>query len=185
MQDFYIQQRTPQELSVDQIQRWFLTVDMLAPEGVVASDDDSGAIVMGTQGQDNLYIISLVRHLTADEANRIVEGYMRITEHDFEIESSNVYRADADLGHPFAMDIQMAQEARSVLADAYKRQAHNEWIKEMMGKGYRYGLNMSVNEKTHPAMRPYDELPENYRKTPEKTDQQLLDYYSRNVHKFT
>ena len=55
----------------------------------------------------------------------------------------------------------------------------------MMGKGYRYGLNMSVNEKTHPAMRPYDELPENYRKTPEKTDQQLLDYYSRNVHKFT
>ena len=79
----------------------------------------------------------------------------------------------------------MAQEARSVLADAYKRQAHNEWIKEMMGKGYRYGLNMSVNEKTHPAMRPYDELPENYRKTPEKTDQQLLDYYSRNVHKFT
>jgi len=68
MQDFYIQQRTSQELSVDQIQRWFLTVDMLAPEGVVASDDDSGAIVMGTQGQDNLYIISLVRHLTADEA---------------------------------------------------------------------------------------------------------------------
>lgn len=184
MQDFYIQQRTQQELSVEDVQRWFLTVDMLAPEGVVATEDNTGSIVIGVQGEQYLYIVSLVRHLTANEANKIVEGYMRITDHDFEIESSNVYRADADLGHPFEMDIQIAQEARNVLADAYKRQAHNEWIKEMTDKGYRYGLNMSARERTHPAMRPWDDLPKEYQRTPDKSDQQLLDYYSKNVHKF-
>ncbi len=110
MQDFYIQQRTAKILNSEEIQRWFLTVVMLAPEGVVATEDNTGSIVVGIQDNQYLYIVSLVRHLTADEANKIVEGYMRITDHDFEIESSNVYRADADLGHPFEMDIQMAQE---------------------------------------------------------------------------
>ena len=58
------------------------------------------------QAEELLYIIPLVRHPTEDEAERIVEGYMRVSEHDFEIETSNVYRANADFGHPFETDYQ-------------------------------------------------------------------------------
>ena len=54
----------------------------------------------------------------------------------------------------------------------------------MMTKGYRYGLGMSITEKTHPAMRPWDDLPENYRRMPMMTDKKLLDYYSQNINKF-
>jgi len=54
-----------------------------------------------------------------------------------------------------------------------------------MDKGYRYGLNMSINEKTHPAMRPWDDLPESYQRMPAITDKKLLDYYSKNINKFT
>jgi hypothetical protein len=79
----------------------------------------------------------------------------------------------------------MEEGARNILQQTYARQAHNEWIKEMMSKGYRYGLNMSVNEKTHPAMRPYDDIPENYRNMPKIDDQKLLDYYSLNISKFS
>ena len=39
MQDFYIQQRTNKALDADQIQRWYLTVEMLAPPGVIKNDD--------------------------------------------------------------------------------------------------------------------------------------------------
>jgi len=185
MQDFYIQQRTSKTLNADEIQRWFLTVEMLAPEGVIAGDDNTCEFVLATQEDDLLYRIPLVRHLTSDEAERIVEGYMRVTEHDFSIETSNVYRADADFGHPFETDIQMDEGAQDILKDTYKRQAHNEWIKGMMDKGYRYGLNMSINEKTHPAMRPWDDLPESYQRMPAITDKKLLDYYSKNINKFT
>ena len=97
MQDFYIQQRTERYLDADQIQRWYLTVEMLAPQGVIKDDDQTGNFVLALQDNELLYRVELVRHLTAQEAERIVEGYMRITEHEFEIETSNVYRADADL----------------------------------------------------------------------------------------
>ena len=185
MQDFYIQQRTERYLDADQIQRWYLTVEMLAPPGVIKDDDQTGNFVLALQDNELLYRVELVRHLTAEEAERIVEGYMRVTEHDFQIETSNVYRAEADFGHPFESDIQMEEGARNILQQTYARQAHNEWIKEMMSKGYRYGLNMSVNEKTHPAMRPYDDIPENYRNMPKINDQKLLDYYSLNISKFS
>ena len=130
-------------------------------------------------------MIPLVRHLTEEEAERIVEGYMRVAEHDFEIETSNVYRANADFGHPFEYDIQMDEGAKLVLNDSYARQAHNQWIQSMTDKGYRYGLNMSPGQKTHPAMRPWDDLPESYRKLPETTNKELLDFYSQNINKFS
>ena len=147
-------------------------------------DDESNSFLLASQGQDYLYVIPLVRHLGEDEAERIVEGYMRIAEHDFEIETSNVYRANADFGNPFEYDIKMDEGAKLTLKDLYARQAHNQWIQSMVDKGYRYGLNMSINEKTHPAMRPWDELPETYRKIPETTDKELLDFYSQNINKF-
>lgn len=185
MQDFYIQQRTAKILNSEEIQRWFLTVVMLAPEGVVTQDDESSNFLLATQEDDYLYIMPLTRHLTVQEAERIVEGYMRVTEHDFEIETSNVYRADADFGHPFENEVIMDEGARDILEKSYARQAHNEWIQEMMSKGYRYGLNMSESQKTHPAMRPYDDLPTNYRNVPKINDKKLLDYYSLNISKFS
>lgn len=184
MHDFYILQRTPNALTAEQAQRWFFAVDMLGPEGIMAGDDETTSLMLGAQTDEFIYMIPLVRHLTAQEAERIVEGYMRVSEHDFEIETSNVYRSEADFGHPWEYEINIAQEARETLTDAYLRQAHNEWISEMTNKGYRYGLNLSINEKTHPAMRPWDDLPENFRRAQIFSDKQLLDFYSNNVSKF-
>ena len=71
MQDFYIQQRTQQQLTSDQIQRLYLTVNMLGPDNIIGDE-----FILASQESDLLYIIPLVRHLTAQEAERIVEGYM-------------------------------------------------------------------------------------------------------------
>ena len=184
MQDFYILQRTQKVLNAGEIRRWYLTVDMLAPENTIMGDDETNSFMLASQEDDLLYIVPLVRHLTEEEAQRIVEGYMRVTEHDFEIETSNVYRANADFGHPFETDYQISVEAKNVLKDAYARQRHNAWIQEQMGLGFRYGLNYNLEEKTHPAMRPWDDLPESYRRMPETTDKELLDFYSSNITKF-
>ena len=184
MQDFYILQRTDKPLNAEVIQRWYLTVDMLTPEDVIMSDDETNSFVMATQDDSYLYLIPLVRHLTANEAEVIVEGYMRIADHDFQIESSNVYRVDADFGHPFDYDIDLDEGARSILQDTYSRQQHNAWIQDKQHNGWRYGLNLSMQEKTHPAMRPWDDLPESYRKQPSADNKQLVDFYASNVSKF-
>lgn len=184
MQDFYILQRTETPLNVDQARKWYYTVDMLAPEGVLAGDDSSNLLMLGIQGVEYLYIIPLIRHLEEGEAEKIVEGYMRVTEHDFDIEASNVYRADADFGHPFEYDIRMDETARNIIHENLARHNHNIWIQEKQNKGWRYGLNLDINERTHPAMRPWDDLPESYRRLHEVDDKELLDYYAKNKNSF-
>lgn len=184
MQDFYILQRTQRPLNTDEARKWYYTVEMLAPEGILAGDDDSNLLMLGMQANEYLYILPLVRHLEADEAERIVEGYMRVTEHDFEIETSNVYRADADFGHPFEYDINIADEAKDIIHDDLNRHHHNLWIQEQQNKGWRYGLNLNLIEKTHPAMRPWDDLPEGYKRIKTVEDKELLDYYLKNSSRF-
>ena len=184
MQDFYILQRTAKILDADEIRRWYLTVDMLAPDNVIMGDDESNSFMFAMQAEDYIYMVPLVRHLTEMEAEKIVEGYMRVSEHDFDIETSNVYRANADLAHPFETDYQISVDAKNVLKDAYARQSHNQWIQAKMREGYRYGLKLSLKEKTHPAMRSWDDLPKEYRRLPESSDKELLDFYSSNINKF-
>ena len=90
MQDFYILQRTNQPLTSEQAKKWYYTIEMLGPDNIIMGDDDTNTLMLGLQGTEYVYILPLVRHLTEDEAERIVDGYMRVTEHDFEIENSNV-----------------------------------------------------------------------------------------------
>ena len=57
MQDFYILQRTDKPLNAEVIQRWYLTVDMLAPEDVIMSDDETNSFVMATQ-DDSYFVLN-------------------------------------------------------------------------------------------------------------------------------
>ena len=68
MQDFYILQRTNKVLDAAEIRRWYLTVDMLAPENTIMGDDNTNNFMLASQDTELLYIVPLVRHLTEEEA---------------------------------------------------------------------------------------------------------------------
>ena len=72
---------------------------MLAPDNIIMGDDETNSFILASLVRITLHY-SIGKTSIEDEAERIVEGYMRVTEHDFEIETSNVYRANADFGHP-------------------------------------------------------------------------------------
>ena len=44
MQDFYILQRTSTKLDAGEIRRWYLTVDMLAPDNIIMGDDNTNSL---------------------------------------------------------------------------------------------------------------------------------------------
>ena len=184
MQDFYILQRVDRPLTAEEVKKWYYTVDMLTPDGIIMGDDDTNNLMLGMHSNQYLYIVPLVRHFTAVEAEKIVEGYMRVTTHDFEIETSNVYQTDVDFGYPFEYDISMDEEARDILVNSMSRTAHNAWIIEQMNNGWRFGLDLNITEKTHPCMRPWDDLSESYRRYLRSSDKDLVDYYSKNTNKF-
>mgnify|MGYP000589697775 CR=1 FL=1 len=64
MQDFYILQRTPTALDSEQAKKWFYTVEMLGPGGIMAGDDDTTNLMLGMQDRQYVYILPLIRHLT-------------------------------------------------------------------------------------------------------------------------
>ena len=70
MQDFYILQRTPTVLNAQEIRRWYITVDMLAPDNIIMGDDETNNFMLASQDKELLYIVPLVRHLTEDEAEQ-------------------------------------------------------------------------------------------------------------------
>jgi len=46
------------------------------------------------------------------------------------------------------------------LSEALARNAHEQWAKQRMADGWRYGPKRDDDRKEHPMLRPYDELPE-------------------------
>ena len=54
MQDFYILQRTQKVLNAGEIRRWYLTVDMLAPENTIMGDDETNSFMLASQEDDLL-----------------------------------------------------------------------------------------------------------------------------------
>jgi hypothetical protein len=185
MQDFYIVQKTSKPLTSDQALKWYLTVEMLGPENVLSGDDETTSMMLAAKGEQFYYILPLTRHLSNSEAETIVNGYLRVSSHDFEIEASSVYDIDPDFGVEFEYDITIEDEAKNVLLSNVMRHNHNTWIQEKLNDGWRFGLDMNIVEKTHPAMRPWDDLPENYRRTHGITNKDLVEYFYKNYDDFT
>ena len=67
MQDFYILQRTPKMLDAGEVRRWYLTVDMLAPDNIIMGDDETNSFMFAMQAEDYIYICLLYTSDGADE----------------------------------------------------------------------------------------------------------------------
>ncbi len=100
----------------------------------------------------------------------------------YEIETSNLYRPDADIQHPF--DIQMEDEIHQSIQLEAAKFLHNRWVEAKNLDGWRYGTRLNIQEKSHPAMRDWDNLSEAYRKYPTMTKTEALDFYTKYRHLF-
>lgn len=182
----YILQKTDEQLSVKDLTKWFLTISLLGPEDILSSGEMTNSnFSFGMDDEQYVYIADLNRNLTIKEAERIITGYLKVTTHDFEMESSGVYGDEKNSDDVWECEYIIDDEARKILTDNYCRQAHNEWIKYKMENDWRFGINLNIMEKTHPAMRPWDDLPDNFKKKFPLDDHKLIDYYSKNINKFS
>jgi hypothetical protein len=69
----------------------------------------------------------------------------------------------------------MAQQELLTLATEIAKQRHLAWMRERQDAGWRYGTKVSANDKTHPLLRPWDQLPERYRKPDLAAPQKVFD----------
>ena len=146
--------------------RWYQCVRSRAPQGLLATvevSDNTGkraAAMVKRVGQQTSYVIPLARDLMEEEANRIIAAFSATEEGDFDIEATVVRTGENGTSVP---KINVAQERYMEVCSSLARKQHEDWVKTRAQEGWRYGPEVSIADKTHPLLRPWDQLPDRYR----------------------
>lgn len=179
--NFHISLVTPEAVNETIARDWFQAVRRKAPYGVtclLSLVDDGGepqsvAMVQRETSKGIFYMVPLTRDLTEKEAERIVESFRyQHPDLDFDVEATTIPTYTMDKSLP---SITVDQQEYADVAKAFAKKQHDDWVKERTEQGWRYGPTVSLSERTHPLLRPWDEIPEQYRKVDTDQPQKLLD----------
>lgn len=160
---------------------WFNCVRQHSPSGMllnIPTSDDAGmpktvCLVHREDGNQHRYMVPLARDLGESEGHAIVGAFQDLfPDLDFDIHSSATHAVDEEEDDaPVTVD----QDKYLSLCAAWAKRQHETWMQDRLDNGWRYGASFSIKDKTNPLMRPWEQLPERYRKPDLDEPQALLD----------
>jgi hypothetical protein len=161
---------------------WYQAVKALAPSGTILTlpgieDGTPRRVAMVHREGDGLhrYVIPLSRDFTDSEVAAIFDEFSSIhPDLDFDLEASTLSVVDAATctdGTPIDVD----RERYLELCTAWAKRQHDAWVKDRSDSGWRVGTTMSLKDKTHPLLKPWDQLPQNMKVVDDQQPQMLLD----------
>jgi hypothetical protein len=167
------------ELPNETVSAWFKAAKDMLPNGIMTTcqtTDDTGrrsASMVCRQTTDGFeYIIPLTRDMTDVEIEPMVEHFTKKNpDVDFDIEVSSA-QANNAMDLP---SIEIKDHSFTELCTAWAKKQHDDWFKERTDGGWRYGLTVSISNKTHPLLRQWHELPDKYKTVDYDQPQGLLD----------
>lgn len=177
----YIKLKTENKLDQDLIKAWLNTVKKYGPNGVVCGvvkTDPNGrfhnvpVVHRELANGGNEYIIALTRDLTEMETSLIVSAFMEQHSGDWDIETSA-----PQIGYArerFAVEVK--DDSFKELCTSWSKTQHEAWVTERLSAGWRLGGKVSETDKTHPLLRPWHELPDEFRKVDGDMPQKFLDF---------
>lgn len=177
---------SPEPLSDDIYKSWYKIAKINAPYGVVRTitmTDDNGCpqsvgLIQRETNNGHFYVIPLTRDITEKEAEIIIEAFSKkFPDMDFEIEASVIPAYGLESYKP---EISVDQQEYADLAIAFAKKQHTDWMNERVSQGWRYGPMMSVKQKMHPLLRPWEQLPKQYQNVDFDQPQKLLDLLNQN-----
>lgn len=169
---FYIRLITGAPLEKAIAREWFETAKLNLPTGVLATiqiDNPKTGIqnvfMVNRTLKDGThqYEIPLSRDLVESELEVITEAWQAHSpEGDHQFETSAIDIKSARQGPADAIVIGETDYAN--MCETLAKHQHESWCRDRTNKGWKYGLEMKTKEKTHPMLRPWEQLPEQYRK---------------------
>lgn len=107
-----------------------------------------------TNGQ-HAYVVPLLRNLVHHEVYEIAHAWdQKFPDVDFIID----YSQSADHVTPGQSDVPDHKIAQ--VMDAWCKQQHDVWMQDKLNQGWRYGVHISMKDRTHPWIQPWESLPE-------------------------
>jgi hypothetical protein len=103
------------------------------------------------------YIVPLSRDLSDGEAEAIVKAWSdAYPDGDFVVNWSQPAQASL-------RSEKLLKSMSDQMAEAAAKISHNRWYQRTVGEGWQWGPRMSVRNRMHPMLRPWDDLPQKYR----------------------
>jgi hypothetical protein len=157
---------------------WYVCVKHLVPSGVLYHTDipvkaevkpSSYYHKQLTSGM-HAYVIPLLRDLVHHEVYQIAHAWdKKFPDVDFVID----YSQPADHVPPAGADVPDHKIAQ--VLDAWCKRQHDAWMADKLNQGWRYGVKISMKDRTHPWLQPYESLPEQARTPHTQAVKDLLD----------
>jgi hypothetical protein len=150
------------ELDTAQRKQWYSCVQSHTPSGLLyhtqlpAQDQvkTSSYYHKPLSSGVHTYVIPLVRDLVHHEVYQVATAWDQdYAQHDFMID----YSQPADHVMPVGSDVPDHKIAQ--VMDAWAKQQHDAWMQDKLNKSWRYGIKVSLKDKTHPWIQPWESLP--------------------------
>jgi hypothetical protein len=177
--DRYITLNVKKELDKNIVKKWFKCVGTYSPSGIIRTInivDNKGkptsvSLVHRIKIEgEHCYLIPLTRDLSSHEVEKIVKEFAEDEpDLDFDIETNEIKLLAKDCA---AISLDTAKHI--ALCNALAKTKHEDWVRERTNAGWRYGVTFDVDEKTHPLIRPWDQLPDRYKEPDMDWPQKLV-----------
>lgn len=151
---------------------WYNSLRASLPSGVLGSTQvgDKCALMTTRKQEGKCYFVApLVRELTANEVEQAIRSLDEKIEIDFKVEAQQSRVAN----NP-EIEVELPKGPLNELCSNWAKRQHDTWMKEKTEQGWRYGTDVSKEEKTHPLLRPWADLPEEYRKVDTTQVEEML-----------
>ena len=184
MYQHHIMLRTNEHLPSHTALKWYQIVREFAPNNTIYSYELNGnsiAMEYGLYMEDDLphaYIVPLTRDMTSDEASFIVEAWSYSYQEDCDIEISNQF-TDNGFGE-FDNSIHIDEEIKTQVTNDIQKWEHNRWVDNKIHEGWRCGSYFNSKQKTHPALKSWDNLPESHRRARDIPNKEVMEFLSKN-----
>jgi hypothetical protein len=164
----YIRLGTDKRLSKFAIKHWYEIVKKFAPADIIDAvqtvrpDKAPGSVRLlhkETNKGRHLYEIPLTRSLTDKEVKKIEDAWKAYyPTGKYKIEYSDIENFTSNHS-PFEENPDMFDEFCEKLA----KHKHMLWMQGLVDKNWRYGLHYDPKKKTHPLLRPWEELSDDHK----------------------
>jgi hypothetical protein len=163
----FVQLSTDKALERPAMLAWYQCVQRHAPSGVVIgvpTSDPHGRpttvqLVHRRCDDRECYLVPVSRDLGVGEVDVIVEAFAAMQpDLDFEVETNDTKLIAQDYGE---IPLDAAQHVALCLALA--KHQHEDWVRERTDAGWRYGVVFDAQHKTHPLIRPWDQVPDRFK----------------------
>lgn len=178
----YIKLVSQEHLGIHDARQWYKVVLSTAPAGVVTHIDSldlngvpsQTRMVRRSNGDSTELIIPLMRDLLPTELETISAAW----KHKSPIGSFTITTnpTQSQKLNQAVTGLEIPNDEYQMLCLQLAKVRHEGWMREKGAEGWRYGPVLSLKDKTHPLMRPWDDLPAQYKDVDSKNPEQFLNF---------